>query len=161
MPQKDKEISLVMAVPKMPKSPIDDLDINFTSSVETILKVEDSEFIPSYKDSGSPSADLVANLEGDDIIVEVGKVSTIKCGFSMHVPFGYKVIINPNEKLVKKGLVTLNGPIGSYKIGELEVIVGNLGEKSIIICDGDKFAQMMIEPSLSFKFVQQDDYSLH
>ena len=79
----------------------------------------------------------------------------------MHVPFGYKVIINPNEKLVKKGLVTLNGPIGSYKIGELEVIVGNLGEKSIIICDGDKFAQMMIEPSLSFKFVQQDDYSLH
>ena len=151
--------SPTMAVPKMPKSPIDDLDIGFNSSVETILKVENTEFTPSYGDFRSSSADLFANLDGDDdIVVEVGKVSTIKCGFSMHVPFGYKVIINPNEILVKKGLVTLNGPIGSYKTGELEVIVGNLGGSPISICHGDKFAQMMIEPSMSFKFVRDDDY---
>jgi dUTP pyrophosphatase len=157
MPQRDKEDSFVTAVPKMPKSPIDDLEINFNSFVDTVLKVENEEFVPSYQNHNSAAADLFADLE-DDVIIEVGKVSTIKCGFSMNIPFGYKVIINPNEKLANKGFITLNGPIGFSETGELKVVVGNLGDESIVICRGDKFAQMMIEPAIFFKFVQKDDY---
>ena len=128
--------------------------------MDTVLEVENKEFIPSYQDHNSAAADLFADLE-DDVIIEVGKVSTIKCGFSMNVPFGYKVIINSNEDLANRGLITLNGPIGSSETGELKVIVGNFGDESIVICRGDKFAQMMIEPAILFKFVQKDDYLLH
>jgi dUTP pyrophosphatase len=160
MPKRDKEGSFVTAIPKMPKSPIDDFDINFNSFVDTVLKVENKGFVPSYQNHNSAAADLFADLE-DDVTIEVGKVSTIKCGFSMDIPFGYKVIINPNEELANKGFVTLNGPIGSSETGELNIIVGNLGDESIVICRGDKFAKMMIEPTIFFKFVQKDDYLLH
>jgi dUTPase len=160
MPQRDKKDSFVTAISKMPKSPIADFDINFNSFVDTVLKVENKEFVPSYQNQNSAAADLFADLE-DDVIIEVGKISSIKCGFSMDIPFGYKVIINSNEELANKGFVTLNGPIGSSETGELNVIVGNLGDESIVICRGDKFAKMMIEPTIFFKFVQKDDYLLH
>lgn len=159
MPQRDKD-SFVTAIAKMPKSPIEDFDINFNSFVDTVLKVENNGFVPSYQNRNSAAADLFADLE-DDVVIEVGKVSSIKCGFSMDIPFGYKVIINPNEELANKGFITLNGPIGASETGELNVIVGNLGDEPIVICRGDKFAQMMIEPTIFFKFVQKDDYLLH
>ena len=82
MPKKDKEDSFVTvtAIPKMPKSPIADFDINFNSFVDTVLKVENKEFVPSYPNHNSASADLFADLE-DDVTIEVGKVFYYKMWF--------------------------------------------------------------------------------
>ena len=104
--------------------------------------------LPEYQTEGAAGMDLRAFLENDATIPPLGRVK-IPTGLKMEIPVGYEGQVRPRSGLaIKEGLTVLNSPgtIDSDYRGEVEVILINLGEKAVIIKDGQRIAQLVIAP---------------
>lgn len=125
--------------------------------VPTPIKADDPKFIPQYATDGSAAADLVANVPPDPIGNRVVTIAPNRCevvdvGFSMALPKGFKAEISLRSGHGKAMLLVPNAPglIDEDYRGRVKVLIANVGKHGIEIKDGERFAQMKLEPVWRF-----------
>ena len=99
---------------------------------------------PRYAYAGDAGLDLSA-VEGARL--EPGKRAKIMTGLAVEIPDGYVGLIWDRSGLsAKKGLKVMGGVIDSNYRGELMVPLANISDESVEIVQGDRVAQMLIQP---------------
>lgn len=137
------------------------------SPVEVKIKTlghYDPEFeLPFYATVGAAGADIRASLpEKRNIIVRPGERLLIPTGLSMEIPEGYEVQVRPRSGLsLKSPLMVVNSPgtIDCDYRGEVNIIIGNFGDKEYVIEHGLRIAQLVLCPVIQAKFVSTDSLS--
>lgn len=113
-----------------------------------ILKNHPRIPLPQYESEGASGMDLRAFLDSDVIIPPFGRAK-IPTGLRIEIPEGYEAQARPRSGLaINYGLTVLNSPgtIDSDYRGEIEIILINLGDKDVVIKDGQRIAQLVISP---------------
>lgn len=99
--------------------------------------------LPEYKTSGSVGMDLQANIR-NEIHIFGGATILIPTGIYIQLPDGYEAQVRPRSGLaLKQQLVATFGTIDSDYIGEIGVIINNVGKGERIINPGDRIAQLV------------------
>ena len=114
--------------------------------------------IPDYASLGAAGIDLAAALEEAVILRPLQRV-LIPTGFALGLPAGYEAQIRPRSGLAAKyGITVLNSPgtIDSDYIGEVKILLINLGESDHKISRGDRIAQMVIQQVCRVEFSEVD-----
>ena len=104
--------------------------------------------LPKYETDGSSGLDLAACIE-KDIEIKPGKSEIIPTGLAVAIPKNFEIQIRPRSGLAAKNQISvLNTPgtIDADYRGELKVILINLGDKSFMVKEGLRIAQMVLCP---------------
>ena len=104
--------------------------------------------LPKYETDGSSGLDLAAFID-KSIEIKPGKSEIIPTGLAVAIPKNFEIQIRPRSGLAAKNqLSVLNTPgtIDSDYRGELKVILINLSEKSFVVENGLRIAQMVLCP---------------
>ncbi len=115
--------------------------------------------LPKYETNGSSGMDLAANLPLS-VNIGPGKTEIIPTGIALSIPKGYEVQIRPRSGLAAKQKITvLNTPgtIDADYRGEIKVILINLSNKSFLVENGLRRAQMVVCPIVQAKLKEVDD----
>lgn len=107
---------------------------------------ESNNEMPSYATEGSAGMDLRAFLS-EPIVLKPLERKLVSTGIRIKLPNGYEAQIRPRSGLaLKKGLSLCNaiGTIDSDYTGVVGAIMINLSNEDIIINNGDRIAQMVI-----------------
>lgn len=107
---------------------------------------QSSNPLPKYATEHSSGMDLCAFLN-EDVLIKPMERKLIPTGLFIELPEGFEAQIRPRSGLaMKDGITLLNTPgtIDTDYRGEIKVILINLGEKKIIVKNGDRIAQMII-----------------
>ena len=110
--------------------------------------------LPSYKTLGSSGMDIRANTL-ESVLLEPGARAAIPTGLFLEIPEGFEAQVRPRSGLaIKSGITVLNTPgtIDADYRGELAVILVNLSSNSFKIKDGDRIAQIVINPVMKIKW---------
>ena len=100
--------------------------------------------LPSRATEGAAGHDLMA---ADGVTVYPGQRVVIPTGFSWSIPPAWVGMIRPRSGLaVKHGLDVLAGVVDSDYRGEVKVVLINHGERAVEFHQGDRVAQMVIQP---------------
>ncbi len=113
---------------------------------------------PHYQTEGAAGADVFARLDEPVTVKPLERVM-IPTGMTMALPKGFEAQIRPRSGLAwKQGLSVLNSPgtIDCDYRGEIRILLINLGEKDVVISDGDRIAQMVIAPYIQGEFHYAD-----
>ena len=114
--------------------------------------------LPKYETNGSSGMDLSANIEMQ-IKIEPGKTSIIPTGISVSIPKNFEIQIRSRSGLAAKSQISvLNSPgtIDADYRGELKVILINLSNKTFVVEQGTRIAQMVLCPIVKAKFKEVD-----
>lgn len=112
--------------------------------------------LPKYATPMSAGMDLRANLS-ENVVMHIGTRKLIPTGIHIQLPKGYEAQVRPRSGLaLKKGVTVLNTPgtIDSDFIGEIGVILINLGHEPFVIANGDRIAQLVIAKHEQAEFVE-------
>ena len=118
-----------------------------------IKKLDPSVKLPKYKTNGASGMDLIAFIK-KSLIVKPKVSSLIPTGLSVAFSDKYEIQIRPRSGLAAKNNITvLNTPgtIDSDYRGEIKVIIYNHGNKTFVINNGDRIAQMILAPVLKIE----------
>lgn len=99
--------------------------------------------IPEYGTGLSAGMDLRAWLD-EPMTLQPLQRALVHTGIYIALPEGYECQIRPRSGLaLKKGLTVLNTPgtIDADYRGEIGVILVNLGDEPVSICNGDRISQ--------------------
>lgn len=110
---------------------------------------------PAYATDGASGFDVRANLQ-EDFILESGNVGIIPTGLFFNIPDNFEIQVRSRSGLAaKNAVIVLNSPgtIDSDYLGELKIILINLGKESFKISNGDRIAQCVLAPALTNKVV--------
>lgn len=102
--------------------------------------------LPEYKTKASAGMDIRANLD-EPVVLGPLERKLIPTGIYIELPEGYEAQIRPRSGLaLSEGLGLLNSPgtLDADYRGELGVIVVNLSNGVIVIEDGERICQMVI-----------------
>lgn len=126
---------------------------------ENILKIKTDGKIPSYATDHSAGIDLYCKSDGD-IIIKAKETVKIHTGVHVEIPEGYFGAVYPRSSTgVKKHLMLANtvGIIDSDYRGELMIFFYNYGEKDQTIENGDRLAQLVIQPYMKCEIKKVDE----
>jgi dUTP pyrophosphatase len=101
---------------------------------------------PIYASEGAAGADLHA-VE-DTTIGQDGRVSIVRTGLALEIPFGYEGQIRLRSSMGMRGICIPHGvgTIDSDYRGEILVPLVCLGSQSYVVESGERFAQLVIVP---------------
>lgn len=101
--------------------------------------------VPQRATAGAAGFDL--SYVGLPLTLRPGQREALPIGFACAIPEGFVGRIVPRSGLAaRNGLDTLAGTIDSDYRGELKVMLINHGAFDIQIANGDRIAQMLIQP---------------
>ena len=109
--------------------------------------------LPKYETDGSSGLDLAAFID-KNIEIKPGKSEIIPTGLAVAIPKNFEIQIRPRSGLATKNQISvLNTPgtIDADYRGELKIILINLGDKSFIVENGLRIAQMVLCPIIRGK----------
>lgn len=115
--------------------------------------------LPRYATPQSAGVDLRANIDAPVTIAPLGR-KLIPTGLFMALPDGYEAQVRPRSGLaLKQGLTVLNTPgtIDADYRGEIGVVLVNLSDVEVVVNDGDRIAQMVINKYEKVDFVETDE----
>lgn len=115
--------------------------------------------LPEYKTSMSAGMDIRANLD-EDVVLQSLERKLIPTGLFIELPEGYEVQIRPRSGLaLNEGLGVLNSPgtIDADYRGEIGIIVVNLSRYPIMIKDGERICQMIINKIEQAEWIEVED----
>lgn len=115
--------------------------------IEVLLHGKGLE-LPTYATEGSSGMDLRSSVE-KTVLLAPGDRLLVPCGFKINIPRGFEAQIRSRSGLsLNHGIVVLNSPgtIDSDYVGEVKVILVNLGTEEFEISRGLKCAQLVIAP---------------
>lgn len=104
--------------------------------------------LPAYETEGSAGMDIRAFLQ-EPVMLQPLERSLILTGLFIELPVGFEAQIRPRSGLaIKNGITCLNSPgtIDSDYRGEIKVILINLSKEMQTIYNGDRIAQIVIQP---------------
>ncbi|MCH4895316.1 MAG: dUTP diphosphatase [Marinifilaceae bacterium] len=102
--------------------------------------------LPEYKTLMSAGMDLKANIS-DSITLKPLERTLVPTGLFIELPNGYEAQIRPRSGMaLKQGISVLNTPgtIDADYRGEIGIILINLSNESVVINNGDRVCQMVI-----------------
>lgn len=103
---------------------------------------------PMYQTDGSSGLDLHA-MTPHTIHLYPGVRYAVPTGIAIEIPLGYEAQVRPRSGLAyKHGVTVLNSPgtIDSDFVGEIKVILINLGDQPFTFEPFDRIAQLVIAP---------------
>ena len=106
--------------------------------------------LPKRATAGSAGLDLCAAVGyGVEITIERFDRALIPTGLQIQLPAGYEGQVRPRSGLAKDhGITVLNSPgtIDSDYLGEVHVLLINLGSGPFVVRQGDAIAQLVVAP---------------
>ncbi|MFC2125611.1 dUTP diphosphatase [Bacteroidota bacterium] len=102
--------------------------------------------VPKYQSVSAAGSDLHANLKEHITLKPLERI-LVPTGLFIELPLGFEAQIRPRSGMaLKYGITVLNTPgtIDSDYRGEIMVLLINLSNKSVVINNGDRIAQMVI-----------------
>ena len=115
--------------------------------------------LPKYETSGSSGMDLAAYIN-NNVNLEPGKSEIIPTGISVAIPEGFEIQIRPRSGLAAKNKISvLNTPgtIDADYRGEIRVILINHSDKTFVIENGLRIAQMVVCPIIQVQLEEVDE----
>ena len=113
-----------------------------------IKKLRDDAIVPRYMTEQAAGMDLFAALDSP-VCLGQGQRMLVPTGIALAIPVGFEGQVRPRSGLaLKKGIALVNSPgtIDADYRGELGVILINHGEEEVVLCPGDRIAQLVIAP---------------
>ena len=129
-----------------------DLQRHFNKMETKKVKIinQSGHVLPAYETEHAAGMDLRACLTADEELQPLQR-KLIPTGLFIELPVGYEAQIRPRSGLAfKQGITVLNTPgtIDADYRGEIKVLLVNLSDKSVIIKNGDRIAQMIVAPHI-------------
>jgi len=106
---------------------------------------------PKHKYMDDSGMDLRADLE-ESIYLEPGEIKLVPTGLHFELPESMEIQVRPRSGLAaKNGITVLNTPgtVDRGYIGEIKIILINLGKSKFTINHGDRIAQAVICPVIT------------
>ncbi|HIE48447.1 TPA: dUTP diphosphatase [Candidatus Bipolaricaulota bacterium] len=116
--------------------------------------------LPRYMSEWASGLDLFAALDGQEVLIPPGRWVLIPTGIALAIPPGYEAQVRPRSGLaLRYGVTLLNTPgtIDADYRGEVKVILVNLGDKPFRVRDGDRIAQLVVQPVLRVELEEVDE----
>ena len=129
-----------------------------------IKKTNENAKIPTYGSEFAAGADLYAVIHNEENKVEIlpGETAFIDTGIVMEIPNGYVGLVYARSGLsCKQGLAPANkvGVIDSDYRGNIMVALYNQSNETRIVSEGDRIAQIIIQPVEQFGFKVKENLS--
>ena len=129
-----------------------------------IKKTDENAKIPTYGSEFAAGADLYAVIHSEENRVEIlsGETAFIDTGIVMEIPNGYVGLVYARSGLsCKQGLAPANkvGVIDSDYRGNIMVALYNQSNETRIVSEGDRIAQIVIQPVEQFGFKVKENLS--
>lgn len=129
-----------------------------------IKKTDENAKIPTYGSEFAAGADLYAVIHNEENKVEILPCETafIDTGIVMEIPNGYVGLVYARSGLsCKQGLAPANkvGVIDSDYRGNIMVALYNQSNETRIVSEGDRIAQIIIQPVEQFGFKVKENLS--
>lgn len=129
-----------------------------------IKKTDENAKIPTYGSEFAAGADLYAVIHNEENKVEIlpGETAFIDTGIVMEIPNGYVGLVYARSGLsCKQGLAPANkvGVIDSDYRGNIMVALYNQSNETRIVSEGDRIAQIVIQPVEQFGFKVKENLS--
>ena len=112
--------------------------------------------LPAYMTEGAAGMDICADIEQDCTLAPLER-ALIPTGIAIALPLGFEAQIRPRSGLaLRHGLTMVNSPgtIDSDYRGEIQLIAINLGSEPVVICRGQRIAQMIIQRVVRGEWVE-------
>lgn len=129
-----------------------------------IKKTDENAKIPTYGSVYAAGADLYAVIHNEENKVEIlpGETAFIDTGIVMEIPNGYVGLVYARSGLsCKQGLAPANkvGVIDSDYRGNIMVALYNQSNEIRTVSEGDRIAQIIIQPVEQFGFKVKENLS--
>lgn len=129
-----------------------------------IKKTDENAKIPTYGSVYAAGADLYAVVHNEENKVEIlpGETAFIDTGIVMEIPNGYVGLVYARSGLsCKQGLAPANkvGVIDSDYRGNIMVALYNQSNEPRTVSEGDRIAQIIIQPIEQFGFKVKSNLS--
>ena len=129
-----------------------------------IKKTDENAKIPTYGSEFAAGADLYAVVHNEENKVEIlpGETAFIDVGIVMEIPNGYVGLVYARSGLsCKQGLAPANkvGVIDSDYRGNIMVALYNQSNEPRTVSEGDRIAQIIIQPIEQFGFKVKSNLS--
>lgn len=129
-----------------------------------IKKTDENAKIPTYGSEFAAGADLYAVIHNEENKIEIlpGETAFIDTGIVMEIPNGYVGLVYARSGLsCKQGLAPANkvGVIDSDYRGNIMVALYNQSNEIRIVSEGDRIAQIIIQPVEQFGFKVKENLS--
>lgn len=129
-----------------------------------IKKTDENAKIPTYGSVYAAGADLYAVIHNEENKVEIlpGETAFIDTGIVMEIPNGYVGLVYARSGLsCKQGLAPANkvGVIDSDYRGNIMVALYNQSNEPRTVSEGDRIAQIIIQPIEQFGFKVKSNLS--
>lgn len=129
-----------------------------------IKKTDENAKIPTYGSEFAAGSDLYAVIHNEENRVEIlpGETAFIDTGIVMEIPNGYVGLVYARSGLsCKQGLAPANkvGVIDSDYRGNIMVALYNQSNEVRTVSEGDRIAQIIIQPVEQFGFNVKENLS--
>lgn len=129
-----------------------------------IKKTDENAKIPTYGSKYAAGADLYAVIHNNEKKVEIlpGETAFIDTGIVMEIPDNYVGLVYARSGLsCKQGLAPANkvGVIDSDYRGNIMVALYNQSSETRTVSEGDRIAQLIIQPVEQFGFKVKEKLS--
>jgi dUTP pyrophosphatase len=108
-----------------------------------VKKISAGARLPVYQHPGDAGMDLFA---AEEVKLEAGEVKAVPTGVKMAIPEGYVGLIWDKSGISLQGVHRLAGVVDAGYRGEVKVVMVNLGKEPHVFKQGQKVAQMLIQP---------------
>ena len=106
---------------------------------------------PTRSNASDAGLDIYAHLE-ESVTISPGQSVLIKTGLKFGIPHGYMLqVMNHSSVAAKRSLVVGAHVIDSGYNGEVFINLHNIGTKTQTVHYGDKIAQLVLVPVVSFR----------
>lgn len=126
-----------------------------------IKKMRDNAIIPTRGDSEAAAIDLYACID-EPMVLPPGDTAKIPSGIACEFPEGYFGLIAPRSSVgIKRRLVLTNtvGVIDNSYRGEILMVFKNDGDMRQVIEPGERLAQMILLPYVTYNIEETDTLS--
>ena len=102
--------------------------------------------VPTYAKRGDSGMDVATKVS---VSIRPGETTIIPTGVYVSIPYGLEIQVRPRSGLshkTKMRVANSPGTIDSNYLGEIGIIVDNIGEDEIRFNAGDRVAQLVLVP---------------
>lgn len=113
-----------------------------------IKKLRPDAVVPAYMTPGAAGLDLSAALDAA-VVLEPGARAAIATGLALAIPVGWEGQVRPRSGLAREhGVTVVNAPgtIDSDYVGQVHVLLVNLGSQPFTVEPRMRIAQLVIAP---------------
>ena len=119
-----------------------------------VKKLSQFATVPARSSAGAAGYDIYS---AQDAMLSPDQLSTINTGIAMQLPFGTYGRIASRSSYANKKLYVQGGVIDSDYRGEVKVLIHNMSEKSYLIKQGDRIAQLIVTHCAFFPVTLVED----